>query len=408
MVRRRFVWLERDREEETGFGVQKVPAIGVDLRQHRVRFADVGLEHERLARRRLGHGVELLLVSLLLGVAGHDHVGRRERGVRTGERRVAREGRLVELDRTLQVFLTALLPDRATLQVQLVGFNVLSGRTRALRELLVLRCELDAQLADDRTGDLVLHLEDIRELAVVGFRPEMKTGLRVDELRRDPHLVASLANAAFEHGFDTQLAAHLPDVHVAALVGERRGARRDLQTRNARQQVEQLLGHAVAEIVLGGITAQIRERQHGDRPAALARHRTPEPALVQQITQPGHQQHDDRGIRNTKPHLHRRGLVAERRRALDALRTDIEHPRHDHRDREAHHQEDDHERDGPFRQAQRRHHHRGSLGDHPGDGTVANGYFADAAALEFGKKGHGSAAVAFRGSSVPLPGRSAC
>ena len=147
MVRRRFVWLERDREEETGFGVQKVPAIGVDLRQHRVRFADVGLEHERLARRRLGHGVELLLVSLLLGVAGHHHVGRRERGVRTGERRVAREGRLVELDRTLQVFLTALLPDRAALQVELVGFNVLSGRTRALRELLVLRRELDAQLA---------------------------------------------------------------------------------------------------------------------------------------------------------------------------------------------------------------------------------------------------------------------
>ena len=55
MVRRRFVWLERDREEEAGFGIQQVAAIGVDLRQHRVRLADVRVEHERLARRRLGH-----------------------------------------------------------------------------------------------------------------------------------------------------------------------------------------------------------------------------------------------------------------------------------------------------------------------------------------------------------------
>ncbi len=146
-MRRRFVGLERDREEEPRLRVEKVAAVGVDLREHRVRLADVGIEHQRLPRRGLGETEELLLVTLFLRVAGHHHVARRERSVRAAERRVVRERRLVQLDRTLQVFLAALLPDRPSLQVELVGLDVLRGRLRALRELLFLGCELDAQPA---------------------------------------------------------------------------------------------------------------------------------------------------------------------------------------------------------------------------------------------------------------------
>src|SRR5262249_3568882 len=75
-----------------------------------------------------------------------------------------------------------------------------------------------------RLGNLVLHFEDIGKIAVVALGPNMVTRWCLDQLRSDTDPVASLANAAFKHIADTEIAPDLFHVHGAALVGEARVA----------------------------------------------------------------------------------------------------------------------------------------------------------------------------------------
>ena len=93
----------------------------------------------------------------------------------------------------------------------------------------------------------------------------MRAVLRVDQLRRDPHTVAGLAHTAVEHGAYVQQASDFAAVHEPVLELERGGPSRDAQTAHVVQRVDDLLGGALAEIilVLGG--AHVGESKHGDR-----------------------------------------------------------------------------------------------------------------------------------------------
>ena len=75
----------------------------------------------------------------------------------------------------------------------------------------------------------------------------------------------ALAHAAFEHIARAELAPDLPDVDRLALVDEARIAGDDGQRFDARQAGDDVLDHAVDEIVLLRIAAHVLERQRGDR-----------------------------------------------------------------------------------------------------------------------------------------------
>jgi hypothetical protein len=92
-------------------------------------------------------------------------------------------------------------------------------------------------------------------------RPSAIAGLRVDELDVHTHPIAAALNASFQHIAHVQFAADLPHIEGLALVGEGGVARDHKGTRNAREIGGQALGHAIDEVVLLGITAQVRERQ---------------------------------------------------------------------------------------------------------------------------------------------------
>ena len=64
---------------------------------------------------------------------------------------------------------------------------------------------------------------------------------------------------------DAELAADLPDVRVLALEREGRRARRHAQRPDPRQRVDDLFGHAVAEVLGPGVRAHVAEGKHGDR-----------------------------------------------------------------------------------------------------------------------------------------------
>ena len=72
--------------------------------------------------------------------------------------------------------------------------------------------KLGLELARDGFGDLALDGEDIVERAVVVVGPELGGGARVDQVRRDAHLVARALDRAFQHVGDAELQPDLGQV----------------------------------------------------------------------------------------------------------------------------------------------------------------------------------------------------
>ncbi|MNH13329.1 hypothetical protein D3C79_728970 [compost metagenome] len=93
----------------------------------------------------------------------------------------------------------------------------------------------------------------------------MRAAAGINQLAGDTHLVAGLAHAAFKHVAHTQLLADTLHVHRPALVGKTGVAGDDEQPAQARQGSNDVFDHAVGEVVLLGVAAEVVERQHGDR-----------------------------------------------------------------------------------------------------------------------------------------------
>ena len=125
------------------------------------------------------------------------------------------------------------------------------------------------QLGLDRCGDLPCHLlldiEDIFELQVVFVGPQLLAVRGPDEFRRDPHRVATLADAAEHHVPDAELLADFARVHRSSLERHGRVSRDNRKPPVTGEQTNNVLGQAVAEIVVLGIIGHVPERQHGDR-----------------------------------------------------------------------------------------------------------------------------------------------
>ena len=79
-----------------------------------------------------------------------------------------------------------------------------AGAAAALR-----LCQLDRERADDLLHHLVLGREDVGEFAIEPLGPEMPAVGGIDELRRDAHAVAGLADAALEHKAHAEVAPDL-------------------------------------------------------------------------------------------------------------------------------------------------------------------------------------------------------
>src|SRR3984893_4808252 len=92
----------------------------------------------------------------------------------------------------------------------------------------------------------------------------MTADLGVDELNIDANTAPVLLDGAFKHVTNSKLFADLLDVNILALEGERRVARNDEGTGDARKVSCESLGNAVCEVVLAGIAGEVGEGQHHD------------------------------------------------------------------------------------------------------------------------------------------------
>jgi hypothetical protein len=143
------------------------------------------------------------------------------------------------------------------------GVDAVGLRVRGPEAFLRVKVRLDG--GDDPLGDVVLDREDVAQLAVVAFGPDMLAGLRVDELARDPEPLPGRPDAALEHVAHPEIARDLADIHGPALVDEGRVARDHEEPAQPRERGDDVLAQSVGEEILRGIAAEIGERQDRDR-----------------------------------------------------------------------------------------------------------------------------------------------
>jgi hypothetical protein len=152
------------------------------------------------------------------------------------------------------------IPGEPTPEVEVVGLEVL--RRHRGQRIAFADSQLDPERLDDRPRDLLLHGEDVGQLAVIGLRPELVPILHTHELGRDPQAIAAPPHAALEHGADIQTPPHLPHVGVSALELEGGGPGGDPKAFDLAQGGDQLFGQPVAEVLLVLVGAHIDEWKH--------------------------------------------------------------------------------------------------------------------------------------------------
>ena len=233
---------------------------------------EAGREVERSPARRVGFG-ERFVAARPHAVEEGGAVG--EAGVGEGVVGIDPGGAAKHLAREQQALLVEAIEELAAAQVALVGLDA-AGRRRRGRPALDLG-EHAAQRLGDGERDLLLHREDVGELAIVAPRPLLVAAHRIDQLEGDAQALAGLPHRALEDALDAEALADGAHVAGVTLELEGGGARGDAQAGEARQGVDQLLGHAFAEIVLVARRAHVGKGQHGDRRRRPAGGRGPSP-----------------------------------------------------------------------------------------------------------------------------------
>ena len=155
---------------------------------------------------------------------------------------------------------SALVPEEATLQIQLVGFR--AGRLQLGERLVTATGQAQFQRGHDRTGNVVLDLEHILHLPVEALRPQAEAVGDIDQLGRDAELVVRLADAAFQQRLHAKRVADLADVFATAFERKAGGACYHMQSFYPRESVQQVLTDPVAQKLVFPVGADVHERQH--------------------------------------------------------------------------------------------------------------------------------------------------
>jgi hypothetical protein len=244
-------------------------------------------------------------------------------------------------------------------QAEVVGLQVLR---RLLLQLLPLaRRQFGTEGSGDVLGHVALHGEHILEDPIVRVRPEMLVALRRDELRRDPHAVGGPPDRPLDHGLCAQLLGDLRQARVGALVPHGGGSGDHAKSADPGQPRHDVFRHAVAEVLVLGIAAQVGEGQYHDA-GSVVRRAPP------------------RGGLGDLGRLYRR-------RYPDPFRGELQRPGEDQGDGEAEDGEDDDELPGGARELERVEDELTALDDGESDQHVDHRDAVDLTPFQFGQKG---------------------
>src|SRR5579871_545278 len=127
--------------------------------------------------------------------------------------------------------------------------------------------ELELDFTRDSRGDFSLQAESISEIAVVLVRPDMRLRGHLNELQGCANARLLPPDTSFEDVVDRNLLPDLRNVFATVLVARRGKApdHRQVIRIQARKLGRDLLGDAVAEVLLFRISAEIVEWHHHQR-----------------------------------------------------------------------------------------------------------------------------------------------
>jgi hypothetical protein len=148
----------------------------------------------------------------------------------------------------------------AALEIDGIRLQVVGGRLH--QHCLLFPEQLDPKRVSDGARDLVLNGEHVLRVPIVGVGPEQVPVGHIDQLRREPEPPAGAADAALEHGADLEPLADRPDVFELALERKDRCSRYHVQPADLRQRVDQLVGHAIGEVLVVRVGAQVGKGEH--------------------------------------------------------------------------------------------------------------------------------------------------
>src|SRR5580704_13633396 len=102
----------------------------------------------------------------------------------------------------------------------------------------------------------------VSKLAIIRFRPEVLVSRCADQLGVDPNPVTLSNNRSFHNGIHAERFGNFWHHELAILEAHDRGARNDPQTTNPGETTDKLFSHAVGEVLLRRISAQVLQRKH--------------------------------------------------------------------------------------------------------------------------------------------------
>ena len=166
------------------------------------------------------------------------------------------------LDALAGAFRPPFIQMKPSLQIEVIGLQILGRRLHQAAARIA--GNTNRQRADDGARNLVLHGEDVREPPVVGFRPHVVAVGHTAELGGDAQTVAGSLHAVFQHGGHVELAAHAADIGVLPFELEGGPARDHAQSADLGEGVDQVVGQAVAEVLVFFIGTQVHKGKHGN------------------------------------------------------------------------------------------------------------------------------------------------
>ena len=130
--------------------------------------------------------------------------------------------------------------------------------------------ELCANLLRNGVGNLALQVQDVAAITVICLRPEMLIGVSLNELGGNTHPSTRTDDRSLDDGIYVQFASNFGQALLCAFSVRHDGGSCDYPQRADFSEVrDQLIRHAVREILLRWISRKILKRKNGNRPDRL-------------------------------------------------------------------------------------------------------------------------------------------
>src|SRR5262245_43363491 len=99
--------------------------------------------------------------------------------------------------------------------IQTPGVEIL--RSASLRSVCLRTRQVTNEWRHDRCADFVLKREEIRDVAIVGLTPDVRTGFCIDEIGADANAVVRATHSSLHDVANVELRRHALDVDVPAI-----------------------------------------------------------------------------------------------------------------------------------------------------------------------------------------------